>query len=130
MAPQGDRGVPKDVEHKGEAAPPLEVWGECVRYGFSYTTPAAPSQADFSRKSICLRVKEENLVDYLRVIPGMDQLGAMATQESIVSELHGVKTDISLELDTKSIVLDTKSIVFYDYFTPQLFCSQIWELLP
>lgn len=35
----------------------------------------------------------------------MAQLGAMATQESIVSELHGVKTGTSLELDTKSIVV-------------------------
>lgn len=65
MAAQGDRGVPKDAGHKGEAAAPMEVWRECVRGGFSYTTPAAPSQADSSRKSICLRAKEENLMDYL-----------------------------------------------------------------
>lgn len=62
MAPQGDRGVPKGVEHRGEAA--QEVWRECVRYGFCHTAPAAPSQANFSRKSICLRAKEENLMDY------------------------------------------------------------------
>lgn len=111
---------PQNIRHKSEAAPALEVWRECVRYGFSYTTPAAPSQADFSRKSICLGAKEESLMDYLRVIPGMDQPGTMATQEFIVSEFHGVKIDISLELDTDSIM-------FCDYFTPQLFCSQIWD---
>lgn len=50
----------------------------------------------------------------------MEHLGTMATQESIVSELHGVKIDISLKLDTNSIV-------FCDYFTLQFFCSQIWD---
>lgn len=74
----------------------------------------------FSRKSICLGAKEENLMDYLQVIPGMDQPGTMAIQESIVSEFHGVKIDISLELDTDSIM-------FCDYFTPQPFCSQMWD---
>lgn len=96
-------------------------------------------------------------MDYLRVIPGMDQLRTMATQGSIVSELHGVKIDISLDLDTNSIVvcdyftpqlfcsqirdfcgvktdisleLDTNPIVFCANFTHQLFCSQIWELFP
>lgn len=48
----------------------------------------------------------------------MDQVGTMASQESIVSELHGVKTDISLELGANSIVFVLISLISFSVPNP------------